>query len=591
MGVQGLATLLDNNQGVYKDVKFRKSKLVVDGTNLIYLLYYNSGLDQNHGGEYAAFEALIKRFIAVLRTCEVTPYVVLDGGSDLTDKKLETVTKRAEDRIKKAHQAAVEGGKKDILPPLIWRVFKQTLARLEVPVAQCFGEADQEIAALASEWNCPVLSGDSDFYIFDLPAGLLPFCYFQWEDEEQDGSQSISCKTYHISRFCDVFKIQQKLLPTFAVLGGNDYVNRQRISWTQFAPSGSKTPNRLEGLLCWLKGFQQPQQALNAAVVELMGKVSENSKAELLKNLSEGKEEYQVPSSSLKGFLLNEKAPLTPAVKEVGSIHQVPDWIRLQLRQARLTPDVLDVLLLKRMSLSVTVGHKDQPSVNLTSRPLRQVMYGLLLGEQRSVPVKERDREGLKLTFIPVKPTFSRIAQERRLNSLNEANLSERLQVLLEALGVTEATLNDLLPELRLPVAVTCYWLRRAQPPPDLKLLKALLLGMTNENVLRAREDLQGEHPHGKPDLVVAHAFNQWQVCLRDSIQLNQLLGFPLPEPDVARLYQGTLVHQLVKKLEENSLDEFLMSNQSADSMELYNKMLSIARGPKLARGPPVADH
>uniref|UniRef100_A0A3Q1EXQ7 Protein asteroid homolog 1-like n=1 Tax=Acanthochromis polyacanthus TaxID=80966 RepID=A0A3Q1EXQ7_9TELE len=589
MGVQGLATLLDNNQGVYKDVKFRKSKLVVDGTNLIYLLYYNSGLDQNHGGEYAAFEALIERFIAALRTCEVTPYVVLDGGSDLTDKKLETVTKRIESQIKKAHQAAVSGGAKNILPPLAKLVFKQTLARLEVPVAQCFGEADQEIAALASEWNCPVLSGDSDFYIFDLPAGLLPFCYFRWKNVKQDGSQSfISCKTYHISRFCNVFKIQQKLLPTFAVLGGNDYVNLQRISWTQFAPSYSKTPNRLEGLLCWLKGFQQPQEALEA-VLELMGEVRENSKAELLKNLSEGMEEYQLPSSSLKGFFLSGMVPLFPAVKEeVGSIHQVPDWIRLQLRQARLTPDVLDVLLLKRMSLSVTVGHKDQPSVNLTSRPLRQVMYGLLLGEQRSVQVKERDREGLKLTFIPVKPTFSRIAQERRLNSLNEANLSERLQVLLEALGVTEATLNDLLPELRLPVAVTCYWLRRAQPPPDLKLLKALLLGMTNENVLRAREDLQGEHPHGKPDLVVAHAFNQWQVCLRDSIQLNQLLGFPLPEPDVARLYQGTLVHQLVKKLEENSLDEFLMSNQSADSMELYNKMLSIARGPVASCRPLI---
>uniref|UniRef100_A0AAQ5XTZ5 Asteroid homolog 1 n=1 Tax=Amphiprion ocellaris TaxID=80972 RepID=A0AAQ5XTZ5_AMPOC len=546
-----------------------------------------SGLDQTHGGEYAAFEALIERFIAALTTCEVTPYVVLDGGSDLIHKKLEIVTKRAEDQIKKAHQAAVEGRKKNILPPLAKQVFKQTLARLKVPMAQCYGDADREIAALASEWNCPVLSGDSDFYIFDLPAGLLPFCYFQWKNVKEDGSQSfITCKTYHISRFSTVFKIQQQLLPTFAVLGGNDYVNLQRIRWTQFAPSESKTPSHLEGLLCWLKGFQQPQEALEAALV-LMEELSKNSKTELLQNLSVGMEEYQLPSSSLKGFFHNG---VTPEV--------------MKAFKARLTPDVLDVLLLKRMSLSITVGHKNQPSVNLTSRPLRQVMYGLLLGEQRPVPVEERDREELKLTFIPVKPTFSRVAQELKLSSLgvNEVSfhLSERLQVLLEALGVTEATLNDLPPQLRLPVAVTCYWLRRAQPPPDLKLVKTLLLGMSNEDALRAR----AEHPNGKPNLDVAHAFSQWQVCLKDSIQLNQLLGFPLPEPDVARcnklsggtktfscscwtenlhvvlmmlfrLYQGTLVHQLVPRLTTGGrVKAFLGSGQS--SVKQYHAMLSI---------------
>lgn len=34
---------------------------------------------------------------------------------------------------------------------------------------QCPFEADREIACLALQWNCPVLTNDSDFYIFDLP--------------------------------------------------------------------------------------------------------------------------------------------------------------------------------------------------------------------------------------------------------------------------------------------------------------------------------------------------------------------------------------------------------------------------------------
>jgi len=57
--------------------------------------------------------------------------------------------------------------------------------------------------------------------------------------------------------------------------------------------------------------------------------------------------------------------------------------------------------------------------------------------------------------------------------------LSQCLQVLLEALQVTEASLSRLPPQLRLPVAVTCYWLQRAEPPPEEELLEALLLGLS----------------------------------------------------------------------------------------------------------------
>lgn len=87
--------------------------------------------------------------------------------------------------------------------------------------------------------------------------------------------------------------------------------------------------------------------------------------------------------------------------------------------EARLPGDVVDVLLLHRMSLSTPVSHKDLPSVNLTSRPLRQLLYGLLLGEEKS-RVEERDREGLQLKFTPVKPIFSPGAQQLQLSSLQE---------------------------------------------------------------------------------------------------------------------------------------------------------------------------
>lgn len=281
---------------------------------VVFVLADSSGLDQNHGGEYAAYESLIERFITALRTCEVDPYMVLDGGSDHTDKKLETVTKRAEQRIERAHRAAKDGGKEDIRPIMTNWVFRQTLTRLKVPVAQCFGEADREIAALADKWQCPVLSNDSDFYIFNLSAGLLPISYFQWQDVKGNGSKSyIPCKRYYTSNFCISFEIQPQLLPTFAALAGNDYVKLPKFIWSRFAPDASKPQSRLEGLLCWMKDFEQPEDTLKAAV-ELMGGKSQN-KEKMLQSLSVGMEEYKLPRSSLVEFFVRGVVP--PFLDEV----------------------------------------------------------------------------------------------------------------------------------------------------------------------------------------------------------------------------------------------------------------------------------
>lgn len=275
-----------------------------------------SGLDQNHGGEYAAFEEVVEKFIAALRTCEVSPYVVLDGGNDITDKKLVTLRQRAADRIRRAHQAAVEGKQNDILPQLVKLVFIQTLDRLEVPLAQCYQEADREIAALANEWQSPVLSRDSDFYIFDLPAGLLPISEFRWEALERSGSRSyIPCKKYSTSSFCVFVNIQPRLLPMLGALAGNDYVKLRKessVSWAQFAPADGEEPTHLRGLLCWLGRFQEPPEALEAAL-ELMAALSEEKKEEVRKDLYVGMKEYELPASCLKMFFIHETAPPFPA--------------------------------------------------------------------------------------------------------------------------------------------------------------------------------------------------------------------------------------------------------------------------------------
>ncbi|KAK2818513.1 hypothetical protein Q5P01_024074 [Channa striata] len=73
---------------------------------------------------------------------------------------------------------------------------------------------------------------------------------------------------------------------------------------------------------------------------------------------------------------------------------------------------------------------------------------------------------------------------------------------------------------------------------------------------------VEGERSQLQPD--VAHAFCQWQCCFRQSLHLNQLLCFPLPEPDCSRLYCGPLLHQLSAELrrDPDSITDLMNEDQ-----------------------------
>ncbi|XP_029929071.1 protein asteroid homolog 1-like [Myripristis murdjan] len=553
MGIQGLTSFIKANSHIYRDVQFRDSRLVVDGRNLPFHLYCSASLEQTYGGDYAAFADLIERFVKALRGCGIQPYVVLDGGDDHTDKKLETKKQRAEALIQAAHEKSLgKQTKENILPLMCISLFRRTLVRLEVPVALSFSEADQEVAALASEWQCPVLSKDSDFYIFDLPAGLLPIPHFQWEVAAQRGY--VPCKKYTASSFCSFYNIQRRVLPAFAALAGNDYVKLRDMGVTLHVRAHEKTRSGyLEALLRWLRGFQEPQEALVASL-RLMGEVSRQKEAEVLQRLSVGMEEYQLPPSALGRFFTDGTVPPFPPEDQA----LVPDWFRLPFTEGRLNKAILNVLRLRRVRLPAVVEHKDLPSSHLTSRPIRQVMYGLLLGEEE---VEENDREGLLLASFKVRPVCRGAAGQLSLDSLDKAELSQRVRVLTEVLEVVPSCFQGVEPHLRLLVAVICYWMQNASPTPHQHLLQALLLGLV-------------ENTDATPSLDqdVAHAFNQWQSCVMFSMQLNQLLGVPLPEPQGTWLYEGKLFHQLVHSLRRGMQPERLLT---PSSLELYRTLLA----------------
>lgn len=80
------------------------------------------------------------------------------------------------------------------------------------------------------------MSFDSDFFIYDLHNGYIPINYFDPDLlERDDGSCFMHARIYKLDNFIDYFnsrlqhsnsdiRLRKELLPVFAILNGNDYV-------------------------------------------------------------------------------------------------------------------------------------------------------------------------------------------------------------------------------------------------------------------------------------------------------------------------------------------------------------------------------
>ncbi|XP_034017071.1 protein asteroid homolog 1 [Thalassophryne amazonica] len=402
MGVQGLTSYVEANRDFLQDVRFRDSRLVIDGCSLYFHLYFNCGLDQQHGGDYDAFSSLLSQFLAALASCNIQPYVVLDGGMDPSDKKFATLRQRMQSKIKEA-DGLCHGRHGCILPILTREVFIQVLIQRAVPLVQCPAEADWEIACLAHQWNCPVVTNDSDFYIFDLPGGYMPLRFFQWTNLNGKASQRyISARCYTTNRLCYWFGgMNPELLPLCAVLTGNDYGTPKDVETLLtildvnesggggVRRKGRGSISRIEGLLMWLSSFSDTREAL-AEVSRLMGEAPRygrgrgktGEKGGLSSQLWAAMQEYHIePKSTLARWFSGGKG--VPGCRTSG-FTQLPECLSLAAAKGLLAPMVLDALVMCRVLLIPQVENSKLASSHCTARALRQATYGILLQRDTS---------------------------------------------------------------------------------------------------------------------------------------------------------------------------------------------------------------
>lgn len=325
MGVRGLTTYIAANAYQFlKPFELHDTDLVIDGDNLCIQLYVHSMERMSaFGGNYDHYFRTVVEFFAVLRTCNIRPWVLLDGGYERC--KLKTVRCRMLGRIEFVKRAKPRS-RKMMIPLLLREVFVDAMRAEKVSFMRCLFEADNEAAILARKLDCPVLSYDSDFYIHNvkyIPYVTLTHKIYR-KVIENDGKYEIQwvrrlhgrnaskrvlvkvgegpidkanvrmsysyldCSLYTIENLIGVDqRLKPEMLPLFAALLGNDYISRRILSTFYASMKVGKVSRkvavhqrRIVAILKWLK-----HHTLKSATTTILNQVQKKHRDALLRQL------------------------------------------------------------------------------------------------------------------------------------------------------------------------------------------------------------------------------------------------------------------------------------------------------------------
>ncbi len=512
MGILGLTTFIDDNQHLLSDCSLCDVPIIIDGNNLYHFLYYYFGVSHQYGGDYDAFAAKIRYFFTTLQKCRITPHVIFDGAYDLDDRKLATALRRAKDRMHLAYMLSHLGRGK-ILPINAYSVFLSVLDEMKISHVTCDFEADGEIASLANTMRCPVMTNDSDFFIYDIKEGVVLIDYFNLRvfhsekhssmeaDEEHTGGYYLKVQKYYFRTFHRQFPgMDKRLIPLFATLMGSENIDGRKLepffSSVRLPKSSSnkmftsKKHSRMLGLLLWLERAGTYTTALENILVHF----KKEMRPAIEQSITNSVEGYSNPSSKLQNYLMSfelecDMRCLDSSVCTYNG-RELPGWLLLYLRNGQLPSFLINALVRHQVILLAQVEMMSHPSSYQCALPLRRLIYGIILsyehnnsremsidacdtdhGQNRASSkrcdiVEEIDREGKTQKRQVITPLYSLPRGEHlpRLDEIHDLSAEQRLQCFHLALEVDPRVMEGIPGDLKFVMACIAFWVNHAEP-------------------------------------------------------------------------------------------------------------------------------
>ena len=271
-----------NYKWEHNKIQLSNCSLALDGNSVSYSLSRRAELDWKFGGEYPALKRETENFIESLIQQKIRPIYVIFDGLDPEDK-LETSLKRKKERqdtlVKYFSGEERSDHKiKYLNPPMVTDVFSKTLEQYKhngtVVVYTADGEADGIAATFANKYKCHLVSGDSDFFIFPLDVGFIPFSKLHWTRPGFPVTGSV----YKREVFAASLNISPDLVLAIPAIAGNDIAPNLVISTALKYEIKAYRCKDLENIIAIMRGktMSELQHTLRRCSGEVLHKFTEN---------------------------------------------------------------------------------------------------------------------------------------------------------------------------------------------------------------------------------------------------------------------------------------------------------------------------
>ena len=535
-----------------------RGRLVVDGNNLVHSLH---NMEWSNGGQYPEYRRAVRRFFLTLRRSGIEPIVIFDGVND--EQKMSTFMKRKQERVDFIHKRMTDNTSRPtkcrdhIIPLLSSEVYKMALFGMDIQFYTADSEGDVTIARVANHYSCPVLSQDSDFFVFRLVGGYIPFNCFYWE------SSVVMADVYYRDKFATELNFRNSnLFCGIPAITGNDFLPPCAPSYMmsiQSSMSGRDgSSHRIRPICKYLSQFPSLECYAQSTL--------EGEKQ--AERCYEALELYSVLDS------LSCEELVESTILKSHDDSSLPHWFVSLFHQGHVPSAAVESVVSCRVMFRIAPDNFQKKSSSMAALSIRQHIYGLLGCEQ----VVEFFRHGLAISGLKVHSTslqgeFSKVT----LSSIESLSRRQREKLFLSIVQCDEQAVNRLTGKYhdwRVVAAATSYWARNTGV--HVPIVKALLLcfmicsGLDDRAVdsIRKTHRVPIEFRTSQKWLNVVHSFMEWQDIYYTAWTLNAVLMEPMTVFSPAFLYDGQIAVYLAST---GDIDRHIFAHDI--DMKLYARL------------------
>eukprot|EP00096_Caligus_rogercresseyi_P000435 TRINITY_DN10898_c0_g1_i1.p1 TRINITY_DN10898_c0_g1~~TRINITY_DN10898_c0_g1_i1.p1 ORF type:complete len:637 (+),score=136.31 TRINITY_DN10898_c0_g1_i1:79-1989(+) len=560
MGVRGLSSFM-NEHGAFEEIYLEnKGRVLIDGNNLRFYLLERR-LNSHYGMDYDKYGRTVREWFTAFISKGNSIILVFDGVGESNKEK--TALSRKKEQIR----ASVSVGPSNprvhisILAKDVFVNIAKSFPPSEILVLQTSHECDNIMANLAKKLNAPVLSNDSDFYIFNVE--FIPLSTLDPE--------SFKCSRFNKQAFMKRFHLSnESSIYLMASLLGNDYIPRSLLEhfYSQIHfPYKTKrmTPSvkRIFALLLWLGKSPSTDKALETFFSTFP--MERRDKLKLL--IQESMQVYDgenikssfkslVSTDDIHGFVKEVNKPLndpdgnSPSMDFIERFHSldVDTWLG-------------NVFVNRTLTVPIPIEEKTEETGFLFCAPIYKKIISLMtLAEGSSVKCLIRNKGSLQVYVHKI--------EKEALHSELTLDKEAKLNLILDTVGLSKSQLkslsSDFSPEsLIMGLALHYYSSLRKGASLYIKSLLVLLLlkapgvlretpleGL-NENFEQRMKVLFSEATKTKDfDRSIVHEFSLIQWCIHAVSHLNILLGHPVgPLLSLSEFWNGTFLYNFTKEV------------------------------------------